>query len=48
MVKSKPLAEKKRARTYQLPPDLDDWLQTHVPDGERSAWVVDAMKRKRG
>lgn len=46
MVKAKNPMERVRSRTYQLPPDIDEWMQENVADGARSAWVVDAIRRK--
>ncbi|MCK9571509.1 hypothetical protein M0R72_21345 [Candidatus Pacearchaeota archaeon] len=42
----KAIEDKARQRTLTFPPEIDDFLDT-IPDGQRSAWVMDAIRIKR-
>jgi len=45
MTTRKPLTERHRQRTVTLPPEIDDFLDL-LPDGQKSAWLVDAAREK--
>jgi hypothetical protein len=44
--KKKPFDERARQRTLTFPKEIDDFLDT-IPDGQRSGWVMDAIRLKR-